>query len=170
MCGLVTFGLFVVFFKKFSNLSEVSSRDNTERGQAATELAIILPVLTMVFMSLFDLGMAVNQYLSLTHVTYESARFGASHAGLRQALIAADGDTQAIKNSNIIEEVSNRAYILANKNKIPIGLVKYQEHSESNEDEQMFSVTTTSEYESFFPLFGTIELSVEASAPYLYRE
>ncbi len=49
-----------------------------ERGAALVELAIALPVLTMLLLGTFTSGMAVNDDLQLTHAAREGARYGAT--------------------------------------------------------------------------------------------
>jgi Flp pilus assembly protein TadG len=58
------------------NAQHVSRRrwSNGERGQALLEMALILPIFLLVFVSLFDLGRAVFVYNTLTNAAREGAR------------------------------------------------------------------------------------------------
>lgn len=51
---------------------------NRERGAAAVETAIILPVVLMVALGMFYGGLAYNQKISLTQAAREAARYGAT--------------------------------------------------------------------------------------------
>ncbi|MCB0325227.1 MAG: pilus assembly protein, partial [Bdellovibrionales bacterium] len=53
-----------------------------ETGQSMLELAIVLPVLLFLVISVVETGRAMNQYLSISHIVYEGARYAASLAGM----------------------------------------------------------------------------------------
>lgn len=48
--------------------------DSSERGAAAVEFAILLPVLVMLVMGIIEFGRAYNAQISLTHAARESVR------------------------------------------------------------------------------------------------
>src|SRR5689334_4871566 len=57
------------------------SKEN-EKGATMLECAIVLPFLAFMIVATYDLGGALNQYLSLTRVVYEGARYAATLPGL----------------------------------------------------------------------------------------
>ncbi len=52
-------------------------RFSSERGQSLVELAIVLPVLILLFLGLIELGMAMRSYLIVVNANREAARFAA---------------------------------------------------------------------------------------------
>jgi len=54
-----------------------------ERGQALTEMALVLPVLVILVLAIAQLGMTLNRYLTLTD---------AVRAGMRQATVSRTAD------------------------------------------------------------------------------
>lgn len=46
------------------------------RGQAIVELAILLPVLLLILMSIFEFGRVFNAYMIISHASREGARAG----------------------------------------------------------------------------------------------
>ena len=48
-----------------------------EKGASAVEFALILPVLTLLLLSIFQFGLAYNNYLAITHAAREGARMAA---------------------------------------------------------------------------------------------
>ena len=49
-----------------------------QNGTSMLELAIAMPVMLVLLMGVVDLGLALNQYLTITRATYEGLRYGAS--------------------------------------------------------------------------------------------
>lgn len=49
----------------------------SERGAAAIEFALLLPVLVMILVGVFEFGLAYNNYLAVTHAAREGARMAA---------------------------------------------------------------------------------------------
>jgi Flp pilus assembly protein TadG len=56
------------------------SRHDGDRGAAAVELALVLPVLLLLVMGIIDFGMAYNRQISLSGGAREGARWLALHA------------------------------------------------------------------------------------------
>lgn len=48
-----------------------------EKGAAAVEFALLLPVLVMIVFGIFEFGIAYNNYIALTHAARESVRLAA---------------------------------------------------------------------------------------------
>jgi Flp pilus assembly protein TadG len=55
----------------------VRARLRSERGQAITELAVVLPVLLLILLGILDFGRAVNDWNDETHVANLAARYAA---------------------------------------------------------------------------------------------
>jgi Flp pilus assembly protein TadG len=67
-------------------------RESSERGAAAVEFAILLPILVMLVMGIIEFGRAYNTQISLTHAARESVRVMAisnNPASAKQAAVNA---------------------------------------------------------------------------------
>jgi Flp pilus assembly protein TadG len=53
------------------------TRWRSERGQAAVEFALVVPVLCLIVLALIDFGKAVNYWLDANHLANEGARLAA---------------------------------------------------------------------------------------------
>ncbi|QCQ22966.1 pilus assembly protein [Desulfoglaeba alkanexedens ALDC] len=51
--------------------------NKAEKGAAAVEFAIILPILIMLLFGIFQFGIAFNNYIAITHAAREGARLAA---------------------------------------------------------------------------------------------
>ena len=64
---------------------------NRMRGQSLVEFALIVGVLSLIFLGLFDLGRVYNGYIVITNCAREGARYGSMHpddpAGIRNRAI-----------------------------------------------------------------------------------
>ena len=60
--------------------SRVETLARGERGQALVELSIVLPFLLFFMVFSVDLGRAVNEYLTLSKIAYETSRLAARTA------------------------------------------------------------------------------------------
>ena len=52
-----------------------------EKGQAALEFILVLPLFILLFLMVVDLGVLMYQYVSLSNAVREGARFGAVNCG-----------------------------------------------------------------------------------------
>ncbi|WP_436521360.1 TadE/TadG family type IV pilus assembly protein [Actinoplanes sp. HUAS TT8] len=52
-------------------------RDNRDRGAAALETAIVMPVVLLILFGIIDMGRLLQQYIQLTEAAREGARLGA---------------------------------------------------------------------------------------------
>lgn len=55
------------------------SRWRSERGAAAVEFALVLPILLMIMLAIIEFGRAYNVQISLTHAARETVRYMAIH-------------------------------------------------------------------------------------------
>ena len=58
------------------------------------EFAALLPVVVTILISVVEIGNAVNQYLQISRISYEGARFGAAIAGLETGSFATADTSQ----------------------------------------------------------------------------
>ena len=67
-------------------------KPDNEKGQAAAELALVLPVLLLILFGCIDLGRVFASWMTLTNAAREGARFGSMHPldvpGIRNAALA----------------------------------------------------------------------------------
>ena len=71
-------------------------RQGGQRGQAAVELALVLPLVLLLFLGLVQVGLVVRDDVLLVHAAREAARRGAvdrDDAGPRAAALAGSGLT-----------------------------------------------------------------------------
>ena len=64
--------------------SILPSRRKASRGATLVEFAIVTPTLIICLFGMFDLSELLQNYLNLTRVAYEGARFGASVMSLEE--------------------------------------------------------------------------------------
>ena len=55
---------------------------NNERGQSLVEMAIITPILILLFLGVFEVGWALRGYLVLANVNRETVRFSVKSGNL----------------------------------------------------------------------------------------
>ncbi len=60
-----------------------------ERGQAAAELALLLPVLLLILLGCIDLGRMFASWVTLTNAAREGARYGSMHPADTPGITAA---------------------------------------------------------------------------------
>ena len=81
-----------------------------ERGQTMTEFAVILPILLMLILGIAQLGIAFNNYLSLT----DAVRAGARYGGVSRTSATPSADTIAkVKQSGANLNQTNLAVTVA---------------------------------------------------------
>ena len=142
-----------------------------ESGQAMLEFAVVLPVLLITLMASLDVGRAMTNYLTLSQIAYEGARYAASLPGLEEGNFHTSApppqnSRQARVREMIFElvdqhnfdrqyfEVETLYQLAAIENDVPINHVE---------------VTVTGKYNPLFA-FPAIPVSVTATAPYLFPE
>ena len=67
------------FVKRHSQRAEPAGRD--DRGAAAVEFALVLPILLLLLGGIIDFGFAFNTQISLTHAAREGVRVEALDSG-----------------------------------------------------------------------------------------
>ncbi len=137
-----------------------SRKNENEKGATFIECAIVVPFLAFMVIATYDLGGALNQYLSLTRVVYEGARYAATLPGLELGeYIVVSGNAQ---NQN---QVRDRVVDLLRRSGFDpstFTLVKT-----SNDNNQWVSITVERPYESLFGFFNNMPIKVSATGPYL---
>ncbi len=143
------------------------------------ELAIVLPVLLFLVLSIVETGRALNQYLELTHIVYEGARYGASLAGIESGEQAGEASTNQMR-----ERVISRVEFLLEQSGYAEELtnveLRYDDPSSGSSDVAAHSITVTVEL-AYLPIFQSsssdyapaisgLSISVEATAPYLFKD
>ena len=79
------------------NRIEFSRPDSRERGSTMLEFAALLPVVMTILVSVIEIGNAVNQYLQISRISYEGARFGAAIAGLETGTYQHSSTAQSVR-------------------------------------------------------------------------
>ncbi len=90
-------------------------REGLERGSAATEMALIAPVLGMLMMGVLDFGRVFNAYLSVASAAHEGALYAArgtllpSTSSIAQVVYAESGTLLNATNTTIAVSVPSGA-------------------------------------------------------------
>lgn len=79
----------------------VSKKLKNNRGQAIVELAILLPVLLLILMSIFEFGRVFNAYMIISHASREGARVGSVGGTDTQIELAISNATPTLDASNM---------------------------------------------------------------------
>lgn len=151
------------------------------RGQAALEFAIVLPLVVFLLISTVDMGMMMNDYLKLTYISYEGARYAATLAGLAQQ----EGSEATETSERKINEVKTRVLDLLKKNgfsddsiSIDVRYIPLNPDSQEGLPEDIdpedigntVTITTRVSFKGYFPLFDGLPISATATAPYLFKD
>lgn len=132
----------------------------TERGAALLECTIILPFLVMMIAATYDLAGALNQYLTLTRIVYEGARFAATLPGLEL-----NGVHTAVNQDQHHNDIRKRVVNLLVKqgfNPDEFSLI-----STENSQNEWVTVSVEKKYTGQFRFFDNMPLRVSATGPYL---
>ena len=79
----------------------------TERGQAAVELALVLPLVAALALLLLQVALLVRDQVLVTHAAREGAREAAVHDDFG-AVVAAVGGATALRSDRLTVDVSGR--------------------------------------------------------------
>lgn len=60
----------------------MNSRERNDKGGSMVELALLLPLLLLILAGIADLGRAFHDYIIITNVAREGARYASLHANL----------------------------------------------------------------------------------------
>jgi Flp pilus assembly protein TadG len=131
----------------------------SEKGVAMLEFTIVAPLMVLMIVATYDLGNALNQYLVLSRVVYEGARYAATLPGLEvQTVSSVDANTP---NHN---KVRDRVVDLLKRADFdPDGMVVETQ----NTNNTWVKVTVTRQYQSIFGFFNNMKITVSASGPFL---
>lgn len=72
------------------------NRWRSERGAAAVEFALVLPLLLLIMLAIVDFGRAYNVQISLTHAARESARHMSIHKNAELAATVGIGAAPSV--------------------------------------------------------------------------
>lgn len=150
-----------------------------EAGQAIFELSIILPLLTLMIISTVDVGRALTQYLTLTRITYEGARYAASLPGLEEndsnsgGFKAPSGFTEP----NQVNLHSRISKLLDDNEFRQSGIIVSTEYSGKEANEAPHELLTNSirvsitvPFDAYFGAFKGLSLNATSSGPYLFPD
>jgi hypothetical protein len=181
-------------FSRSSHLKEqVKTGSPLERGVAIIEMAIIMPVLTLILMAIIDLGIMMIHYMTLTQIAHEGVRLGASMSDLGSSdkslayqcdfdysfgwpVCIAPGSPviSASPNGNPIHDHNQLAYVvyriidLTNYEFFPFKGTYRIDVNQSQADSQI-SVQIEATYNSFFRTFENLPIVVAQRGPYLFE-
>ena len=141
-----------------------------EHGQSMLELAIVLPVLLFLVMSIVETGRALNQYLELTHIVYEGARYAASLAGIDGAEVGGEGSPNQMK-ERVISRVEKLLELSGYPDDRTSVEVLYEDNLLSGDGGAANSVSVgiTLNFVPLFPVLDGLSINVDATAPYLFK-
>lgn len=146
-----------------------SETNSGERGVAFTELAIVLPPLMLLCAFVFDFGMAIDRYLTLTRISYEAARYGAQLGGLEALTFSQQNWDPLAVRPQIHEELHERIDQLVIANELALSNIRVVTSLQTGAvPDFIVEVSITGDYQSFFDQVGTIQLGVVSRAPFLY--
>ncbi len=143
------------------------------------ELAIVLPVLLFLVMSIVETGRALNQYLELSHIVYEGARYGASLAGIESGEVAGEASTNQMRQRVIsrVEFLLEQAGYAEELTNVELA---YHDPDSGEDGIAAHSITVSVDL-GFLPIFQNsggnyssalsgLSISVDATAPYLFKD
>lgn len=148
------------------------------RGAVLIEAALVIPIALLMLFAAIELGRVLTQYLALSRIAYEGARFGSSLPGLLEGgvydrLCEVGTDPNCSQALNTLRE---RIWVLINRNDLPqqqftitAGLERVIIDEFSNEEALLVRVDVTTYADTITPIFGSmIPLKVSLRAPYLF--
>ncbi|MFN8391969.1 MAG: TadE family protein [Bdellovibrionota bacterium] len=134
-------------------------KSNDQRGVAVLEFTLVAPLMAMMIIATYDLGSALNQYLALSRVVYEGARYAATLPGLEVTTVSSvDANTP---NHN---KVRDRVVDLLTRAGFDAGSTVVQTENVNN---TWVKVTVVRKYQSIFGFFNDMNIQVSASGPFL---
>lgn len=140
-----------------------------ERGVAFIEFALVIPPLLLLCTFVFDFGMAIDRYLTLTRISYEAARYGSQLGGLESQTVSQATWDASTDRPPIHTRLRERIIKLVDENDLALRDIEIETSLKTTAaSNSIVEISITSRYQSFFTQVGTIPLSVEARAPYLY--
>ena len=123
------------------------------------EFSMVAPLLVLMVMATYDLGNALNQYLALSRVVYEGARYAATLPGLE--VYSTSGTNPNTPNHN---KIRDRVVDLLQRAGFEPSTTTVETANVSN---TWVTVTVTKQYEPMFKFLATTNIRVHASGPFL---
>ena len=148
-----------------------------ERGASIVECAMVLPFLVVLLMGVVDIGRAVSTYLALTQVAHEAVRFAAVQPNLEQGNYSSPVPVSAVAQAN----VESRVRILLQDQELDLSAADFQLHSEFKPlpnpadgglplaQDDTVAIQLQISFETLFPLFPSLPMTVRARGPYLFQ-
>ena len=136
------------------------SNVKSEQGAALLECTIILPFLVMMIAATYDLAGALNQYLTLTRIVYEGARFAATLPGLEL-----NGVHTSVNQDQHHNDIRKRVVSLLEKQ--GFNPAEFSVISTENSQNEWVTVSVEKPYTGQFRFFDNLPLRVTATGPYL---
>ena len=132
---------------------------SSERGVAMLEFTLVAPLMALMIVATYDLGNALNQYLALSRVVYEGARYAATLPGLEVTKVS--GVDASTPNHN---KVRDRVIDLLQRAGFDSSATSVQTENKTN---LWVTVTVAKQYHSMFGFFDSMTIQVSASGPFL---
>ena len=85
----------------------MNSRERNDKGGSMVELALMLPLLLLILAGIADLGRAFHDYIIITNVAREGARYASLHANLSSADLTKQAAIDEAQGSGITLDRSN---------------------------------------------------------------
>jgi len=77
-----------------------------QAGQAAVELALVIPLLLLLVFGVFEFGRLLNAYLTLQHAAREGARLGVLGATDSEIIAVIESTAVTLRTSDLVIEIS----------------------------------------------------------------
>ncbi len=146
-------GFFQVIIMKVFQSS--SYRRDDETGTALIELALCIPLLVTMFVGIFELSSWLNQYLAVSRLAYEGARYASTVPAL-----------QDNSESSTVRDVMNRIEHLKVQYSLPATTTSQLTRTEGVENSVLLTVSAPHQF-TLLPMSSTVNVKVKMA--YLYR-
>lgn len=155
-----------------------------ERGSIVLEFAATIPLIVGTFLTMLDLGFCLNQYLKVSRIAYEGARYASSIAGLNEGICLSDNTSNSCVSDRTNQQgkVHTRVMTLLQDNNLPSDLNEVSirtefwmdapqvgSEQESHPYPRIIWVRVSVPYHPIFPMYPHLNMRVTRSGPYLYR-
>ena len=155
-----------------------------ERGSVIIEFATTIPLIVTTLFTMLDLGFCLNEYLKISRIAYEGARYASTIAGLEEESNVSDSQNLSFITSatNQHAKVHTRIQTLLERNSLPNDLSEISIRTEyglngtpsgspltAHTIPRVIRVRLDVPYHPIFPMYPTLRMVVTRSGPYLYR-
>ena len=149
-------------------VTRMGARQHTrmERGTAILEFSAVLPLIVLMIVSVIEISNAVNQYLQVTRVSFEGARYGASLAGFESGS-ASDGTPNQLLVQGRMRRLLNDYGLAAETAVIETALIPPSEASTFQLVEVSIEIPVRP---VLFSQYATLRLRSASWAPHLFLE